>query len=108
MTKYKPGRLNKWNPTARKGSEPPKTAGEYRIRTGNNRMKYIGETNNLDRRINEHIKSGKIRKDQTVEWQEAKGTSTSNTRRKHETGKIEKHKPFNNKRGGGGGRPSGK
>ncbi len=62
MAVYKPGRPHKYNPTTEKGSLPPMREGEYRIRDRNGNITYIGETNNLRRRMNEHIRSGKLPK----------------------------------------------
>ena len=60
---YKPGAPKKYNPTTRKGQMPPHEPGEYRIVDENGNVVYIGETNDLKRRMNEHIKSGKLKKD---------------------------------------------
>lgn len=103
---YKRGRPSKFNPTTGEGKSPPNVAGEYRIATAKGIRKYIGETSNLSRRMNEHIRDRKIRKNQSFAWQLAKLTSTSRTRRDHERNKIDKHNPLGNKRRGGGGRPA--
>lgn len=58
---YKQGRPKKYNPKTGEGQKPPSAPGEYRIRDENGDIVYIGETNNLNRRMNEHIKSGKIK-----------------------------------------------
>ena len=47
MSTYKAGRPSKYNPTTKKGVEPAKCAGEYRIRNAEGALTYIGETNNL-------------------------------------------------------------
>jgi len=60
---YKPGRPRKYNPSTGRGSKPPSQPGEYRIRGKDGKVKYIGETNNLKRRMEQHIKSGKLKKD---------------------------------------------
>lgn len=60
---YKTGRPNKYNPSTGEGSKPPSEPGEYRIRDEKGNIKYIGETNDLNRRMNQHIRSGKIHKD---------------------------------------------
>ena len=43
MSTYKAGRPSKYNPTTKKGVEPPKCAGEYRIRNAEGALTYIGE-----------------------------------------------------------------
>lgn len=57
---YKPGRPQKYNPTTGEGNKPPALAGEYRIRDEQGTIIYVGETNNLNRRMNEHRRSGKL------------------------------------------------
>ena len=106
MSIYKPGRPNKYNPTSGRGEKPPSKPGEDRIRDGEGTIMYIGETNNLARRTNEHILSGKLSCDNgsTIEYKVADGRSTSNTRRIHEREKIELHNPSLNKSKGGEGR----
>lgn len=63
MGTYKPGRPKKYNPSTGKGQAPPSKPGEYRIRDEAGNILYVGETNNLKRRMKEHIKSGKIKMD---------------------------------------------
>lgn len=63
MGTYKSGRPTKYNPSSGSGTKPPSKAGEYRIRNEAGDIVYIGETNNLNRRMNEHIRSGKLRVD---------------------------------------------
>lgn len=63
MGVYKPGRPKKYDPSSGKGNKPPAEPGEYRIRNEKGEIVYVGETNNLRRRMNEHIRSGKIKKD---------------------------------------------
>jgi excinuclease UvrABC nuclease subunit len=57
---YKPGRPAKYNPTTGQGNKPPQAPGEYRIRDGAGKVVYVGETNDLNRRMNEHKRSGKF------------------------------------------------
>lgn len=108
MAVYKPGRPHKYNPTTEKGSLPPMREGEYRIRDRNGNITYIGETNNLRRRMNEHIRSGKLPKgageNSTFEYKLADRRSTSATRRAHERKKIKEHMPALNRSCGGEGR----
>ena len=88
----------------------PAKPGEYRIRNDQGSISYIGETNNLARRTNEHIRNGKLSTGQsgmeTIEYKVADGRSTSNTRREHERLKIAQHQPSLNKSKGGEGRPA--
>lgn len=112
MAIYKPGRPTKYNPSTGIGQKPPAKPGEYRMRDAAGNMTYVGETNNLARRIGEHIRSGKLPTGQgcgsTVEYMVADGRSTSRTRRAHEQQSIKKHNPTLNKSKGGEGRPAGK
>ena len=104
MSAYKPGRPTKYRPSTGEGTEPPHKPGEYRIRDGNGSIQYIGETCDLDRRMNEHIKTGKLAEGYSFEYQKADGRSSSATRREHERQKIEQHSPALNRSGGGEGR----
>ncbi|WP_300712176.1 GIY-YIG nuclease family protein [uncultured Brachyspira sp.] len=108
MSIYNSGRPKKYNPAIKKGKIPPCEAGEYRIRDDEKNIDYIGETNNLKRRMQEHIRSGKLKINYTFEYQIADESSTSQTRREHEKEKIEQHKPALNKSKGGEGRPANK
>lgn len=60
---YKAGRPQKYNPSTGQGNKPPSKPGEYRIRDDEGNIVYIGETNDLRRRMNEHLKTGKLKKD---------------------------------------------
>ena len=57
---YKPGRPSKYNPSTGSGIKPPSSPGEYRIRDNSGQMCYIGETCDLNRRANEHRRTGKL------------------------------------------------
>lgn len=112
MSIYKPGRPTKYNPTTGAGHEPPASSGEYRIRNDAGVIVYIGETNNLNRRMREHIRTGKLPTgagcNSIIEYKVASADSTSATRRAHEQQKIAQHNPALNKSRGGEGRPAGK
>ena len=112
MSIYKAGRPSKYNPTTKKGVEPAKCAGEYRIRNAEGALTYIGETNNLKRRMQQHCYNGKMSNGQnaggTFEWKKADGRSTSVTRREHERQKIKEHSPAMNCSRGGEGRVAGR
>ena len=60
---YSPGRPKKFNPTTGEGRTPPSAPGEYRIRDEKGKIVYVGETSDLNRRMHEHIRSGKLKKD---------------------------------------------
>ena len=60
MSIYKAGRPWKFDPTTGAGHRPPNSPGEYRMRDGSGCITYIGETNDLARRMREHIRSGKL------------------------------------------------
>ena len=108
MSMYKPGRPSKYNPSTGNGSKPPQAPGEYRIRNKEGSITYVGETNNLSRRMGQHIRTGKMSGGQneggTFEWKTADKRSTSGTRREHERKKIEQHHPELNRSKGGEGR----
>ena len=108
MSIYKPGRPVKYDPFTNAGTRPPALPGEYRIRDASGNILYIGETNDLSRRMEEHIRSGKLAAGCTFEHQVADGRSTSRTRREHEQEKIKQHQPLLNRSKGGEGRPAGR
>jgi excinuclease UvrABC nuclease subunit len=101
MGLYKPGRMPE---TCAGGIKPPAKSGEYRIINEKRIITYIGETNNLARRMGEHRRTGKLGNNDRFVWQVADGRSTSLTRRTHEREKIKKHSPLMNKSKGGEGR----
>ena len=109
MSIYKSGRPNKYDPTTNRGEKPSHKPGEYRIRDKSGRITYIGETCDLNRRMHEHQRSGKLPTGEnggTFEYKVADGRSSSRTRREHERAKITQHSPTQNKSGGGEGRPA--
>lgn len=96
---YKAGRPSK--------REPPNAPGEYRWKNKTTKnIDYIGETNNLRRRRNQHERSLKPVSQLThdFEWKAADRRFSVESRRMHERKKIEQHKPPLNQRAGGGGR----
>lgn len=107
MSIYGPGRPCKYNPSTGSGQKPPAKPGEYRIRNSDGELKYIGESCDLNRRMNQHIQSGKLSAGDTIEFKVASPDSTSQTRRLHEQQKIAQHNPPLNKSKGGEGRPAG-
>lgn len=87
--------------------EPPQNAGEYRwVNKETNEIDYLGETNNLKRRKQEHERSLKPvnRKTHFFEWKKADERFSSEKRREHERIKIKQKNPLYNMRNGGGGR----
>ena len=104
MGAYGKGRPKKYDAISQKGNKPPKVAGEYRIKDKENNTKYIGITNNLERRVKEHKKTGNINEnDRIVEWMSAKPGSSYEQLRNHERQKIKSKKPYANKTIGGEG-----
>ena len=101
---YEPGRPKEYRNSEPRKNVPPTKPGEYRILDKDRNITYIGETNNLARRKNEHRRSGKLREDDIFAWKTASKDSTSDTRREHERQKIKEHKPPLNKSRGGEGR----
>lgn len=65
MSIYKPGRPSKYDPFTGKGSPPPSAPGEYRIRDAAGSIAYVGETNDLRRRMGEHLRHGKLAQEET-------------------------------------------
>lgn len=105
MSVYKRGRPHKYNAITGDGSEPPRVVGEYRIKTKIHTIKYIGITNDLYRRMNEHIRSGKINENAPYfEWMAAKTNSPYQKVRDHEERKIKRYNPELNRNKGRGGR----
>ena len=83
----------------------PTKPGEYRIKEiGTGSHYYIGETNNLRRRLLEHKKSGKFTEAYYVEYMLAVEESSSKERRLHERSSIARHNPSANRSRGGEGR----
>ena len=96
---YSPGRPSK--------RPPPNKPGIYRWRNKKtDTIDYIGETNDLQRRMLEHERSDKPVNRQThdFEWKQADGRFSYEKRREHERDKIAQKQPPLNRVGGGGGR----
>ena len=74
------------------------------MRDENNAVAYLGETNNINRRMHEHMNSGKLQPNFSFEYKIADGRSSSVTRRQHEREKIAQHTPYLNQSSGGEGR----
>lgn len=107
MSLYKPGRAKELRPLTSSNQRPPKVKGEYRILDGQTKKPvYIGVSKNLDRRMREHIKTGKINSQNSIfAFKVADGRASQKRLNEHERIKIEKHAPVLNQRAGGAGRP---
>lgn len=101
---YDPGRPARHRPHEEEGKQPPSSPGAYRIVDRKGDVAYVGETNDLRRRENEHVASGKLKPGEAYDWKVADGRSTSKTRREHEREAIKKHEPPRNSSRGGEGR----
>ena len=108
---YKPGRPVEYSPFENDpAKKPPHKKGEYRIvckeSHGKRSVEYIGVSNDLKRRMNEHIKSGKLNSsEQLFAYKVADGRASQTRLNDHERKKIKEHTPPLNKRAGGAGRP---
>lgn len=107
MQTYKSGRPKEVKPFSDKNKKGvPKKPGEYRILDSEKKVKYIGYACNLERRMKEHIKTGKLNEQNCIfAFQCADGRASRSRLAEHERKKIEKHAPELNKRAGGAGRP---
>ena len=108
MTLYKSGRPTEVSPLdANNTRKVPNVKGEYRILDSKTKKPvYIGVSNNLNRRMHEHIRSGKLSGDNSVfAYKIADGRASQSRINDHERTKINQHKPSLNQRAGGAGRP---
>ncbi|HOE91388.1 MAG TPA: GIY-YIG nuclease family protein [Candidatus Cloacimonadota bacterium] len=101
-----PGRMKETDTIKGKDCEIPNTPGAYRhINKETGEVDYVGQTDNLRKRQQEHERNGKLdTKSQTVACKEAKADASKddlcNTERDH----IKRHNPSGNKTKGGNGR----
>ena len=107
MRLYKSGRAKELRPLDNPDIRPPHAKGEYRILdSATKKPVYIGISKDLDRRMREHIKTGKINEQHGIfAYKQADGRASQSRLNDHERMKIEKHKPELNQRAGGAGRP---
>ena len=106
MSIYKPGRPKEYHPLESSMEKLPSAKGEYRILNNERDVVYIGVTNKFNRRIKEHIRTGKIcSENPIVAFQPADGRASQSRINDHERQKIKQHSPKLNQRGGGAGRP---
>lgn len=101
-----PGRMHKTDTVKGKDCPIPNKPGNYRHtnkKTGE--VEYVGESNNLRKRQQEHVRSGKLdTSKQNVEYSTAKKDATREQRRQTEKDHIKRHNPQGNKTIGGNGR----
>lgn len=105
---YKPGRPSEYRPFGSDNrNTPPKAKGEYRIINSENRnVEYIGVSNDLNRRMHEHMRSGKLNESNGIFAFKTSDQRASQARiNDHEREKIRQHSPEKNLRAGGAGRP---
>lgn len=108
MAIHRPGRPKRFYPDEEKGNPPPDEPGLYRFGIpGEEKLEYIGESANLEKRLKQHLYSGKLKPGRFFDWKKSDKRSTSKTRRNEEKRQIEKNKPTLNKSKGGEG-PKGK
>ena len=100
---FERGRPFRYDPFSGDGTAPPKEPGLYFVLKHKKKV-YTGETNNISRRLPEHVRTGKIKPGEKVDYKVGKKGSSSEERRRVETQKIQYHNPQRNERGGGGGR----
>ena len=105
MSVFGRGRPFKYQPFEQTGSKPPHAPGVYRIRNEAGSVAYVGETVDLHKRMNDHIrKTGNLRNGESFEYKIASPGSTSAARREVERKKIAKFHPERNHSAGGEGR----
>ena len=108
MSLYKPGRPTEVKPLDPSNTRKvPSAKGEYRIINSNTReVVYVGVSKDLNRRMHDHIRSGKLSGDNSIfAYKQADGRASQARINDHERAKIEQHKPELNQRAGGAGRP---
>ena len=107
MKLYKPGRPREFDAfNSTNYAQVPASKGEYRIIGKDREVKYVGYTNNLRRRMREHMRTGKLSGDNNIfAYKTADGRASRDSLARHEAKKIKKHDPVLNKRAGGAGRP---
>lgn len=107
MSLYEPGRPIEVKPfdTMRKKTVPHEK-GEYRILDMSRNILYIGQAKDLARRMKDHIRTGKLNKNNGIfAFKVANEDASWKSLVNHERQKIKKHDPPLNKRAGGAGRP---
>ena len=83
----------------------PRDKGAYVIRDQQGDTKYVGMTNNVERRMQEHRRTGMYEEGQQIVFHRAHPNTGQPTLARHEDRLINKEKPYANSRKSGGGRP---
>lgn len=97
-----PGRPPEFDPNS---EYLPNGKGVYRVIDQNNTVQYVGSSNNVDRRVQEHIKSGMVQPGDTVSVTSFHGNTGQNTVCDYEVKEIDRLNPVQNIHPGGPGRP---
>lgn len=107
MKLYKSGRPTETRPLKDGGKKVPHAPGEYRIINEKTRkVEYLGYSCDMNRRMKQHIKTGKISGENSIfAYKKADGRASRDSLAEHERKKIAKHSPSLNQRAGGAGRP---
>ncbi len=100
------GRMKETDKIKGPDSPLPNAPGEYRHRNkSTGEVEYVGQTDNLRKRQQEHARNGKLDTDkQYVQYGEAKSTASKDDLLKTEVDHIARHKPSGNTTKGGNGR----
>jgi hypothetical protein len=100
------GRMRETDKIKGSDSPLPSTPGEYRHRNkSTGEVEYVGQTDNLRKRQQEHARDGKLDTDkQYVQYGAAKSTASKDDLCKTEVDHIARHKPSGNTTKGGNGR----
>lgn len=101
-----PGRMRQTDVVKGKNSPLPKEPGLYRHRNKtSNEIDYVGQTNNIRKRQQEHTRNSKLNTDtHYVQYGRCRDGSSKDTMLQTEKNHIKRHKPPGNSTGGGNGR----
>jgi len=101
-----PGRMKESDEIKGKNCSIPEKPGEYRhINRNTGEIEYVGQTDNLRKRQQEHARNGKLNtENQYVAYKEAKANATKDDLLNTEKDHIKRHNPSGNKTEGGNGR----
>lgn len=100
------GRMKETDKVKGEESPLPKKPGIYRhVDKKSGEIYYVGQTNDLRKRQQEHVRNGKLNTDkQYVQYKEAKPDATKDDLLKTEKEHIKRHNPSGNAYEGGNGR----
>jgi len=106
LAAIKPGRMNQTDQVKGKESPLPEKPGVYRhVNKETKKIEYVGQTDNIRKRQQEHARSGKLNTDkQNIQYAEAKANAGNTDLQQTEKNHIKRHKPAGNKYEGGNGR----